>query len=48
MPRQPPDQDDGEALRRFNTAPTAGTPGNFSLITGQAAFLRNHYVVLIL
>ena len=47
MARKPPDQDAGEALRRFKSDLKAGTLGNFYIISGEEAFLRSHYVDLI-
>ena len=47
MARKAPDQDAGEALRRFKSDLKAGTLGNFYIISGEEAFLRSHYVDLI-
>ena len=47
MARKAPDQDAGEALRRFKRDLKAGTLGNFYIISGEEAFLRSHYVDLI-
>ena len=40
MARKAPDQDAGEALRRFKSDLKAGTLGNFYIISGEEAFLR--------
>ena len=47
MARKAPDQDAGEALRRFKSDLKAGTLGNFYIISGEEAFLRSHYVDLV-